>query len=150
VLVSIKGRKFAWPALRQSSLDVAIREINNKTVLKIAVESLERSKHRRVTRVTIAIEEQGMPGRGMKGKVPNAAEHDDGEVITRGMCPQSSFLFVVTFERASNCMPICLANLPNLRGRDLHECLGGHSDMMRALSDSRGISNYLAQTHFIL
>jgi hypothetical protein len=41
---------------------------------------------------------------------------------------KSTYSFVVSFERASNCIPIRLSNLPNLRGRDLHECLGGRSD----------------------
>ena len=41
---------------------------------------------------------------------------------------KGTYSFVVSFERAFNCIPICLANLPNLRGRDLHECLGGPSD----------------------
>jgi len=36
-------------------------EINGKTDLKIAVESLERSKHRRVAFVTFLIEEQAVP-----------------------------------------------------------------------------------------
>lgn len=54
-----------WANFRQRSLDVAILEINNKTDLKIEVESLERSKHRRVTSVTFAIEEQA--GRSLKG-----------------------------------------------------------------------------------
>jgi plasmid replication initiation protein len=47
-----------WANFRQRSLDVAILEINNKTDLKIEVESIERAKHRRVTSVTFAIEEQ--------------------------------------------------------------------------------------------
>ena len=34
----------------------------------------------------------------------------------------SSYLLEVW--KSINCIPICLANLPNLRGRDLHECLG--------------------------
>ena len=36
-------------------------EINRKTDLNIAIESLERSKHRRVTSVTFAIKEQAVP-----------------------------------------------------------------------------------------
>jgi hypothetical protein len=46
---------------RQRALDVAILEINKKTELHIEVESLERSKHRRVTSVTFAIKEQAVP-----------------------------------------------------------------------------------------
>jgi hypothetical protein len=49
-----------WANLRQRALDPPILEINNKTDLKIEVESLERSKHRRVAFVTFSIEEQGL------------------------------------------------------------------------------------------
>jgi Initiator Replication protein len=38
-----------WANLRQRALNVAIAEINAKTGLTIALESLERSNHRRVT-----------------------------------------------------------------------------------------------------
>jgi len=38
-----------WANLRRRALDTAIAEINKKTDLRIALESLERSKHRRVT-----------------------------------------------------------------------------------------------------
>ena len=66
------------------------------------------------------------------------------------MCPQSTLLFVVSFERAFNCIPICLASLPNLRGRDLHECLGGRSDATtRALSD-RGMQQLSRSNTFHL
>ena len=41
--------------LRQRALDTAITEINRKTDLDIALESLERSKHRRVTTLTFSI-----------------------------------------------------------------------------------------------
>ena len=50
-----------WANFRQRALDIAILGINNKTDLKIAIESLERSKHRRVTAVTFSIEEQAVP-----------------------------------------------------------------------------------------
>jgi plasmid replication initiation protein len=50
-----------WSNFRQRALDVAILEINKKTDLKISIKSLERSKHRRVTSVTFAIEEQEVP-----------------------------------------------------------------------------------------
>jgi len=36
-------------------------EITKKTDLKIVIDSLERSKHRRVTSVTFAINEQAVP-----------------------------------------------------------------------------------------
>jgi plasmid replication initiation protein len=50
-----------WANFRQRALDVAILEINKKTDLKIELASIERSKHRRVTSVTFAIEEQTVP-----------------------------------------------------------------------------------------
>lgn len=43
-----------WANLRQRALDAAIAEITKKTDLNIALESLDRSKHRRVTSVTFA------------------------------------------------------------------------------------------------
>jgi plasmid replication initiation protein len=46
--------------LSPTALDVAILEINKKTDLRIEVESLERSKHRRVTSVTFSIQEQAV------------------------------------------------------------------------------------------
>jgi plasmid replication initiation protein len=52
-----------WANFRQRALDPAILEINNKTDLKIAIEALERAKHRRVAFVTFSIDEQGMPNR---------------------------------------------------------------------------------------
>jgi plasmid replication initiation protein len=51
-----------WANFRQRALDPAIREINNKTDLKIEVGSIERAKHRRVAFVTFSIEEQGGAG----------------------------------------------------------------------------------------
>ena len=50
-----------WANFRQRALDTAISEINRKTDLNIALESLERSKHRRVTTLTFAIKTQGVP-----------------------------------------------------------------------------------------
>src|ERR1700693_311649 len=44
-----------WANFRQRALDPAILAINNKTVVKIEVESIERQKHRRVTAVIFAI-----------------------------------------------------------------------------------------------
>jgi plasmid replication initiation protein len=41
-----------WANLRQRALDTAIAEINKKTDLNIALEALDRSKHRRVTALT--------------------------------------------------------------------------------------------------
>jgi Initiator Replication protein len=49
-----------WANFRQRSLDPAIAEITKKTDLEIAIQSLERSKHRRVTSVTFSIEEQAV------------------------------------------------------------------------------------------
>jgi plasmid replication initiation protein len=50
-----------WANFRQRALDVAILEITKKTDLKIAIESLERSKHRRIIFVTFSIQEQAAP-----------------------------------------------------------------------------------------
>lgn len=50
-----------WANFRQRALDTAIVEITKKTDLKIAIKSLERSKHRRVTTVIFAIKEQEVP-----------------------------------------------------------------------------------------
>jgi plasmid replication initiation protein len=50
-----------WANLRQRALDTAIVEITKKTDLRIELESLERSKHRRITFVTFSIQEQAVP-----------------------------------------------------------------------------------------
>jgi hypothetical protein len=50
-----------WANFRQRALDVAIAEINEKTDLQIALESLGRSKHRRVTTLTFTIKTQAIP-----------------------------------------------------------------------------------------
>jgi plasmid replication initiation protein len=50
-----------WANFRQRALDTAIAEITRKTDIGIEIESLERSKHRRVTSVTFAIKEQAVP-----------------------------------------------------------------------------------------
>jgi plasmid replication initiation protein len=52
-----------WANFRQRALDTAIAEINRKTDLNIELESLVRSKHRRVTSVTFVITEQAVPNR---------------------------------------------------------------------------------------
>lgn len=52
-----------WANFRQRALDTAIAEIKEKTDLNISLESLERSKHRRVTSVTFAIKEQAVTER---------------------------------------------------------------------------------------
>jgi hypothetical protein len=52
-----------WANFRQRALDTAIAEITKKTDLKISLESLGRSKHRRVTSVTFAIKTQPTPKR---------------------------------------------------------------------------------------
>jgi plasmid replication initiation protein len=56
-----------WANFRQRALDTAIAEINKKTDLKIALESLGRSKHRRVTTLTFAIKAQAIPNGDSKG-----------------------------------------------------------------------------------
>ena len=47
-----------WANFRQRALDVAIAEINAKTDLNIALESLERSGHWRVTALIFAIKDR--------------------------------------------------------------------------------------------
>jgi plasmid replication initiation protein len=50
-----------WAIFRQRALDSAIAEINKKTDLTIAIESLDRAAHRRVKTVFFAIKEQALP-----------------------------------------------------------------------------------------
>jgi Initiator Replication protein len=50
-----------WANFRQRALDPAIAEINKKTDLNIALGSLGRSKHRRVTTLTFVIKTQAIP-----------------------------------------------------------------------------------------
>ena len=57
-----------WANFRQRALDTAIAEINKKTDLNIALESLERSKYRRVTALTFAIKAQAVPNSNSKEK----------------------------------------------------------------------------------
>jgi hypothetical protein len=49
-----------WANLRQRALDTAIAEINKKMDLNIALGSLGRSKHRRVTTLSFAIKAQAV------------------------------------------------------------------------------------------
>jgi len=44
-----------WANFRQRALDVAIKEINKKTDLRIKLASIERSKHRRVVALNFTI-----------------------------------------------------------------------------------------------
>src|ERR1700722_15904051 len=55
---------------------------------------------------------------------------------------KSPYSFVVSFARAFNCIPIRLSTLPRP-----NECLEGRTDEHRG---APSVSNYLAQTHFIL
>jgi hypothetical protein len=50
----------AWASLRQRALDKAIAEINKKMNLNIALESLERSRHRWVTTLIFGIKPQAV------------------------------------------------------------------------------------------
>jgi hypothetical protein len=52
-----------WANFRQRALDTAVAGINKKTDLNVVIESLVRSKHRRVTTVIFAIREQAVPNR---------------------------------------------------------------------------------------
>jgi Initiator Replication protein len=59
-----------WANFRQRALDTAIAEIDKKTDLKIGLDSLEQSKHRRVTALTFAIEAQAVPNDRNTGGEP--------------------------------------------------------------------------------
>jgi hypothetical protein len=60
--MSSKNRRSrSGPISAQRALDVGITEITKKTDLKIAIESLERSKYRRVASVTFSIKEKAVP-----------------------------------------------------------------------------------------
>src|SRR5260370_15773521 len=50
-----------WSNLRQRALDTAMTEINRKTDLKISLEELGRSRHRRITTLTFEIKAQPVP-----------------------------------------------------------------------------------------
>ena len=65
-----------WANFRQRALDVAIAEINKKTDLNIEIESLDRSKHRRVTTLTFAIKSKAISNGDSKGKVPVKIQHE--------------------------------------------------------------------------
>ena len=65
-----------WANLRQRALDTAIAEINKKTTLNIALESLGRSAHRRVTTLAFAIKAQAIRTVIQKGKVPVKTQHE--------------------------------------------------------------------------
>jgi hypothetical protein len=56
-----------WANLRQRALDTAITEINKKTDLRISLEELGRSHHRRITTLTFDIKVQQSHNGGKKG-----------------------------------------------------------------------------------
>jgi hypothetical protein len=53
--------------LRQRALDTAIAEINKKTDLRISLEELGRSRHRRITTLTFDIKVQPPQNGGKRG-----------------------------------------------------------------------------------
>jgi hypothetical protein len=55
-----------WANLRQRALDTAIAEINKKTDLRISLEELGRSRHRRITTLTFDIKIQQLHNGGAK------------------------------------------------------------------------------------
>lgn len=55
-----------WANLRQRALDTAITEINKKTDLRISLEELGRSRHRRITTLTFDIKLQQLQNGGKK------------------------------------------------------------------------------------
>jgi len=56
-----------WANLRQRALDTAIKDINAKTDLNIAIESIERAAQRRVTALTFAIKAERYSKRNRSG-----------------------------------------------------------------------------------
>jgi hypothetical protein len=56
-----------WANLRQRALDTAIAEINKKTDLRISLEELGRSRHRRITTLTFDIKVQPLHNGEQKG-----------------------------------------------------------------------------------
>jgi hypothetical protein len=56
-----------WANLRQRALDTAIAEINKKTDLRISLEELGRSRHRRITTLTFDIKVQPPQNGGKRG-----------------------------------------------------------------------------------
>jgi plasmid replication initiation protein len=66
-----EGPLAVWANLRQRAVDTAIAEINKKTDLHIALESLERSKHRRVATLTFSIKSQAIANDDSKSKGAN-------------------------------------------------------------------------------
>jgi plasmid replication initiation protein len=68
-----------WANFRQRALDIAISEINKKTDLSVALESLERSKHRRVTALTFAIQSQTIPNGDSKRKYVSSSTRSTTE-----------------------------------------------------------------------
>jgi Initiator Replication protein len=60
-----------WANLRQRALDTAMAEINKKTDLKISLEELGRSRHRRITTLTFDIKVQQLHNGGKKGTDSN-------------------------------------------------------------------------------
>ena len=56
-----------WANLRQRALDTAMTEINRKTDLKISLEQLGRSRHRRITTLTFEIKPRAVPNGKEKG-----------------------------------------------------------------------------------
>jgi plasmid replication initiation protein len=56
-----EARLAAWANFRQRALNIAIAEINAKTDLNIALESLEQAEHGRATALIFAIKTQAVP-----------------------------------------------------------------------------------------
>ena len=66
-----------WANLRQRALDTAMIEINSKTDLKISLEELGRSRHRRVTTLTFEIKAQPIPNGEPKVAAPRLSKITD-------------------------------------------------------------------------
>ncbi len=60
-----------WANLRQRALDTAIAEINAKTDLRISLEELGRSRHRRITTLTFDIKLAQLQNGGKRKSIPS-------------------------------------------------------------------------------
>jgi hypothetical protein len=70
-----------WANLRQRAVNTAIAEINKDTDLHIALESLGRSKHRRVTTLTFSIKSQAIPNDDSKSKSASGPSPQEAPLV---------------------------------------------------------------------
>ena len=92
-----------WANFRQRALDIAVVEITKKTDLKISIKSLERSKDRRVTSVTFAIEEQAVqmatepvkPRSATAARLPDLVEPMKAKLVSS--MPTGGWIYKIKF-----------------------------------------------------